>query len=153
MIRQVLSYFRTLVAALDTGELQRVFLAELLRSQNVERGSIWVRSADGFICIEAAGDEADKVRGVIIPRGKQSVVRWVIEHGEMAIVEAGKDRRHYKALESSLDVKSTLILCYPLILTGGEGPCGVRGEDDPEYTVIVMPMKIVEETYYSEEGI
>jgi len=40
-----------------------------------------------------------------------------------------------------------------LILTGGEGPCGVRGEDDPEYTVIVMPMKIVEETYYSEEGI
>ena len=38
-------------------------------------------------------------------------------------------------------------------LTGSEGPCGVKGEDDPEYTVIIMPMKITEETYYSEENI
>ncbi|NJB68012.1 DNA polymerase-3 subunit beta [Desulfobaculum xiamenense] len=37
-------------------------------------------------------------------------------------------------------------------LTGAEGPCGVFGADDPEYQVIIMPMKIVEETYYSEEG-
>ncbi|SIN87152.1 DNA polymerase III subunit beta [Halodesulfovibrio marinisediminis] len=39
------------------------------------------------------------------------------------------------------------------ILTGTEGPCGLRGNDDPEYTVIIMPMKIVEETYYSEEEV
>lgn len=39
------------------------------------------------------------------------------------------------------------------ILTGTEGPCGLRGGDDPEYTVIIMPMKIVEETYYSEEEV
>jgi len=38
-----------------------------------------------------------------------------------------------------------------LTLTGQEGPCGVSGADDPDYTVIIMPMKIVEETYYSEE--
>ena len=37
------------------------------------------------------------------------------------------------------------------ILTGSEGPCGIKGLDDAEYTVIIMPMKIVEETYYSEE--
>lgn len=36
-------------------------------------------------------------------------------------------------------------------MTGAEGPCGVSGEDDPDYLVIIMPMKIVEETYYSEE--
>ncbi|MBG0777431.1 MAG: DNA polymerase III subunit beta [Desulfovibrionaceae bacterium] len=36
-------------------------------------------------------------------------------------------------------------------LTGSEGPCGLSGGDDSEYTVIVMPMKIEEETYYSEE--
>lgn len=36
-------------------------------------------------------------------------------------------------------------------LTGSEGPCGVTGEDDNDYLVIIMPMKIVEETYYSEE--
>ncbi|AGW13003.1 DNA polymerase III subunit beta [Megalodesulfovibrio gigas] len=39
------------------------------------------------------------------------------------------------------------------VLTGAEGPCGVTGVDDPEYTVIIMPMKIVEETYYSEEEV
>jgi DNA polymerase-3 subunit beta len=40
-----------------------------------------------------------------------------------------------------------------LILTGNEGPCGIKGSDDVEYTVIIMPMKIVEETYYSEEEV
>ena len=40
-----------------------------------------------------------------------------------------------------------------LVLTGTEGPCGIKGNDDPEYTVIIMPMKIVEETYYQEEKV
>ncbi len=40
-----------------------------------------------------------------------------------------------------------------MTLTGAEGPCGVRGEDDHDYLVIIMPMKIVEETYYSEEDV
>jgi DNA polymerase-3 subunit beta len=35
--------------------------------------------------------------------------------------------------------------------TGPEGPCGIEGKNDPEYMVIIMPMKIVEETYYTEE--
>ena len=35
--------------------------------------------------------------------------------------------------------------------TGTEGPCGIVGADDADYQVIIMPMKIVEETYYSEE--
>lgn len=39
------------------------------------------------------------------------------------------------------------------IFTGTEGPCGITGPDDPEYTVIVMPMKIVDETYYNEEEV
>ncbi len=36
-------------------------------------------------------------------------------------------------------------------LTGPEGPCGLRGGDDKDYLVIIMPMKIVDEEYYSEE--
>ncbi|OLN27207.1 DNA polymerase III beta subunit [Desulfovibrio sp. DV] len=40
-----------------------------------------------------------------------------------------------------------------LTLTGAEGPCGIVGEDDKQCLVIIMPMKIVEETYYSEEDI
>ncbi|EHJ48431.1 DNA polymerase III, beta subunit [Solidesulfovibrio carbinoliphilus subsp. oakridgensis] len=40
-----------------------------------------------------------------------------------------------------------------LTLTGAEGPCGIAGEEDADSLVIIMPMKIVEETYYSEEDI
>ena len=40
-----------------------------------------------------------------------------------------------------------------MILTGAEGPCGIRGAEDNEYTVIIMPMKISESTYYSEEDV
>ncbi|WP_297219585.1 DNA polymerase III subunit beta [uncultured Desulfovibrio sp.] len=40
-----------------------------------------------------------------------------------------------------------------LTLTGAEGPCGIRGSDDPDYTVIIMPMKVSETTYYSEEDV
>lgn len=38
-----------------------------------------------------------------------------------------------------------------MIFTGSEGPCGVKGDEDIDYLVIIMPMKIVEETYYTEE--
>jgi len=40
-----------------------------------------------------------------------------------------------------------------MMLTGSEGPCGIRGADDTEYTVIIMPMKVSETTYYSEEDV
>lgn len=36
-------------------------------------------------------------------------------------------------------------------LTGAEGPCGITGSEDPDYTVIIMPMKIAENAYYEEE--
>lgn len=38
-------------------------------------------------------------------------------------------------------------------LTGTEAPCGINGPDDRDYLVIIMPMKIQEETYYSEEEV
>lgn len=40
-----------------------------------------------------------------------------------------------------------------MTLTGVEGPCAVVGKNDPGYTAIIMPMKIVEDTYYSEEDV
>lgn len=40
-----------------------------------------------------------------------------------------------------------------MMLTGSEGPCGIRGADDADYTVIIMPMKVSETTYYSEEDV
>ncbi|MDR1686575.1 MAG: DNA polymerase III subunit beta [Desulfovibrio sp.] len=38
-----------------------------------------------------------------------------------------------------------------LSMTGSEGPCGIRGDEDKDYLVILMPMKIVDEVGYSEE--
>jgi len=38
-----------------------------------------------------------------------------------------------------------------LTLTGEEGPCGITGESDPGYTVLLMPMKVAQQDYYSEE--
>ena len=38
------------------------------------------------------------------------------------------------------------------ILTGAEAPCGIVGEKDQSYSVIIMPMMIQEETYYDEEN-
>ncbi len=35
--------------------------------------------------------------------------------------------------------------------TGAEGPCGITGSDDADYTVILMPMKVAETSYYTEE--
>ncbi|MDR2893792.1 MAG: DNA polymerase III subunit beta [Deltaproteobacteria bacterium] len=40
-----------------------------------------------------------------------------------------------------------------LVMSGNEGPCGIFGDDDQEYTVIIMPMKIFDQTYYSEESV
>ncbi len=38
-----------------------------------------------------------------------------------------------------------------MTLTGTEGPCGIQGKNDPDYTVIIMPMKIAETTQYDAE--
>jgi DNA polymerase-3 subunit beta len=40
-----------------------------------------------------------------------------------------------------------------LALTGTEGPCGITGEEDPSYLVIIMPMKILDDTLYQEEQV
>lgn len=37
------------------------------------------------------------------------------------------------------------------ILTGTEAPCGITGKEDQDYQVILMPMMIQDETYYTEE--
>ncbi|MDR0339116.1 MAG: DNA polymerase III subunit beta [Desulfovibrio sp.] len=38
-------------------------------------------------------------------------------------------------------------------LTGTEGPCGIDGRDDPDYHVVIMPMKIHDDVKFSEEQV
>lgn len=40
-----------------------------------------------------------------------------------------------------------------MTFTGTEGPCGIGGTEDTEYNVIIMPMKMVDDTYFSEEEV
>lgn len=35
-------------------------------------------------------------------------------------------------------------------LTGSEGPCGIKGSEDPDYMVLIMPMKMAKSNYYDE---
>jgi len=105
---------------LDPERLRRKFLMALLELQNVERGSIWIRSEDGFTCIEAAGSQSELIKGLKIASGHPSIVGWVIDNGEMTVAEPGKDSRHYKEVEEAIDIKSKLILCFPLVLRNGQ---------------------------------
>ncbi|SKA83579.1 DNA polymerase III subunit beta [Desulfobaculum bizertense] len=91
------------------------------------------------------------------------------ENGELQIYSQGQDigtATEQLSVEYSGDLKKIAFPTRNLIeilnhfasekvnfkLTGAEGPCGVLGDDDADYKVIIMPMKVIEETYYSEEG-
>ncbi len=106
--------FRLLFEELDPLKLQKKFLQALLDLQHVERGSIWVRRPDCYECVEAVGCHSEKISGLRLDSRQSSIVGWVIENGVMTVAEPGRDERHYKEIEDSFDVKSTLILCFPL---------------------------------------
>ena len=101
-------------------KILKVFLESLLKLQNVERGSIWVRQNHVYTCIEAMGDDSDKVLGLSIGNENPSIVGWVIENGRMTISKVGQDHRHFDKVEEELKIKSNLIVCFPLIFDTGE---------------------------------
>ncbi len=104
----------------DRKKILKVFLGSLLKLQNVERGSIWVKQEDVYTCIEAIGDDSDKVLGLSIGNEKPSIVGWVIENGRMTVSKVGEDHRHFGEAEKDVKIKSNLIVCFPLIFDTGE---------------------------------
>ncbi|TNF47367.1 hydrogenase [bacterium] len=114
------SFIELLFEKLDPDRFQARFLKALMNIQNVERGSIWIKKGNKYVCSEAFGDQADKVKGLSIGTAEKSIVGSVIESGRMTVAEPGKDQRHFKKVEESLNVKSTLILCFPLTLKDGK---------------------------------
>jgi transcriptional regulator with GAF, ATPase, and Fis domain len=117
-----LDFYKVLFEDLDPENLQKRFLGLLLKIQNVERGSIWVKQEDRYLCIESLGgsSDTDLIKGASIGADQSSIVGWVIENGEMTVAEAGKDPRHYKEFEEGMKLKSARILCFPLILRSGQ---------------------------------
>lgn len=114
------NFYKAVSEELDPEKLRRRFLLALLDLQNVERGSLWVKTEQGYTCIEAAGVQSERITGMTVDSTQPSIVGWVIEHGKMTVAEVGKDTRHYKEAEDSLQIKSRLILCFPLFLRSGE---------------------------------
>jgi len=104
----------------ETADILNAFLSSLLKLQNVERGSIWVKKGGSYLCIEALGQESEKVKGISISSDQPSIVGWVIENGRRTIAKAGEDERHFQQIERDFALKSNLILCFPLILESGE---------------------------------
>ena len=103
-----------LFKVLNPETLQKKFLSSLLKMQNVQRGSIWIKKENSYLCIEAAGAQSEQIKGVSLDAGRPSIVGWVIENKKMTVAETRSDRRHYKELEDDLAVKSSMILCFPL---------------------------------------
>jgi transcriptional regulator with GAF, ATPase, and Fis domain len=112
--------FKELSSELDSLKLRRTILTLLLKTQNVERGSLWISHGYEYECIEALGKDSEEVLGIKIPADEPSVVGWVIAHGKMTVAEAGKDDRHNHKIEDDFKVKSKSILCFPLLLKNGE---------------------------------
>ena len=118
-MRDRIDYFKSLSEELDPERLQRKFLESLLELQGVRRGSIWIKKDQFYQCVEAAGRQRESMLGVRIPAGQPSIAGWVIEKGQMTIAEPKTDGRHHPTAESGFDVKSSLILCFPLYLRNG----------------------------------
>jgi transcriptional regulator with GAF, ATPase, and Fis domain len=118
-----LNLYRVLFEDLDPDKLKKRFLKLLLTIQNVERGSIWVKQDDKYVCIESLGSEFDTdiiIKGASFSVDQPSIAGWVMENAEMTIAEPGKDPRHFKEFEEGFNLKSTRILCFPLILEDGD---------------------------------
>jgi len=121
-----------------------------LRLQNITRGSIWVKRKDGYRCALALDEhgQPEDIEGTVIRNKKRSIVGWVIENGKMTISRAGEDRRHYGRIEKDFEVKSNIIICFPLVLETGEvygamnlidtTPTGSRVNLDKEYIELLQ---------------
>lgn len=116
------TFYKILFEDLDPEKLRRRFLNLLLKLQNVERGSIWIQQDDHYVCVESLGgpSKIDIIKGAKISVKKKSIVGWVMQHGEMTVAEGGKDSRHYQEFEKGMQLKSSLILAFPLILKSGQ---------------------------------
>lgn len=144
-----ISDYKALSQELDPEKLQKTILTLLLQLQNVERGSLWIKKGDLYECVEALGNKSEKVKGVKLSPKETSILGWVIENGSMTIAEAG-DTRHHKAIENNFKVKSSLILCFPLIFKGKDAYGAVQVIDtsasgdqlnlDPDYLKMLQDL-------------
>lgn len=141
--------YKALSQELDPEKLQKTILTLLLKLQNVERGSLWLKKEGKYECVEALGNKSESVKGVRLSPADKSIVGWVIERGRMTIAEAG-DERHHSIIEENFKIKSKLILCFPLLVKGKDvygavqvidtSASGDRLNLDPSYLTMLQDL-------------
>ncbi|NNK85434.1 MAG: sigma 54-interacting transcriptional regulator, partial [Desulfobacterales bacterium] len=136
-------------------DLLTIFLQSLLKLQNVERGSIWVKRNTDYRCILALDEhnQSEGIEGTVISGKQSSIVGWVIENGKMTISRAAEDSRHHSEIEKDFETKSKLIISFPLVLDTGEvygalnlidtTPTSSRMNLDKEYIELLQNIVIV----------
>ncbi|MCP4345122.1 MAG: sigma-54-dependent Fis family transcriptional regulator [Desulfobacterales bacterium] len=115
-----LNLFKSLLHETDLEKLQLRFLVSLIEIQNVERGSVWIKEDDHYLCREAVGKESSKIKNIRLSPHKKSIVGWVIENKKMTIADPRNDERCCREIEDRLDTKNTFLLCFPLIHENNE---------------------------------
>ena len=80
-----LVFIQSLFGKLDPDRFPARFLEALTQIQNVQRGSIWIRRGDSYVCSESIGPDAEKVKGIAVSANRPSIVGSVIETGKMRI--------------------------------------------------------------------
>jgi len=111
---------QTLNSTLELEHVLITVLDEVSRMLGVIGGSIWLveDKTSELICLQAAGDQCDLVKGWRLPSGS-GIVGWIAAHGKGVIVkDTQKDKRHFKKVDelTGLDIRS--ILGVPLIVRG-----------------------------------
>lgn len=100
--------------------------------------------------------------------GGQPSVYMLLDEKELGMRANGSDGSAQESLE--VDYKGSLTnIAFPtkdlieilghfksefisMTFTEQEGPCGITGLEEKDYTVILMPMRVAEEVYYTEEN-
>ena len=136
-------------------DLLTIFLQSLLKLQNVERGSIWVKLNKDYQCILALDEhnQSEGIEGTVISGKQSSIVGWVIKNGKMTISRAAEDSRHHSEIEKDFETKSKLIISFPLVLNTGDvygalnlidtTPTRSRMNLDKEYIALLQNIVIV----------
>ncbi|HMQ51586.1 MAG TPA: GAF domain-containing sensor histidine kinase [Anaerolineae bacterium] len=108
---------RTLSSSLHLDRVLTKMMEQVEEMLDVEAGSLLLTDADtGDLVFQIAlGEKADQVKPFRVPKG-QGIVGQVAESGKPLLVsDAGKDNRHFKAVDETTQFVTRNILCVPLL--------------------------------------
>jgi signal transduction histidine kinase len=108
---------RTLSSSLHLDRVLTKMMEQVEEMLDVEAGSLLLTDSDsGDLVFQIAlGEKADQVKPFRVPKG-QGIVGQVAESGKpLLVLDAGRDGRHFKAVDETTQFVTRNILCVPLL--------------------------------------